>query len=307
MDMMQVIATMVMLVAVMFVGYFCAKLNITGPVFNKQVSPVMMNIFLSATVLHSVINVVPSLSGREICQFIALFFLMMVVSGLLGYVATKIIRVPKAEEGIAICLITYMNTAFVGYPIVEALYGTEAIFYASLSGIPFNLMIYSVGTMTLCGSTTGQKISLKKMLTVPMIVTLVATAIFAFRIPFPAIVEDTITTLSGATTPMSMIIIGTSLGAIPLKKALTNWRVYVLSLVRLVLCPVAVYFLMAPFVTNEMILGIVTVLTATPTAMVLTILCIQYDRDDSFASSGIFVSTILSALTIPFIIWLLLL
>ena len=33
MDMMQVIATMVMLVAVMFVGYFCAKLNITGPVF----------------------------------------------------------------------------------------------------------------------------------------------------------------------------------------------------------------------------------------------------------------------------------
>ena len=104
-----------------------------------------------------------------------------------------------------------------------------------------------------------------------------------------------------------MIIIGTSLGASPLKKALTNWRVYVLSLVRLVLCPVAVYFLMAPFVTNEMILGIVTVLTATPTAMVLTILCIQYDRDDSFASSGIFVSTILSALTIPFIIWLLLL
>ena len=41
-------------------------------------------------------------------------------------------------------------------------------------------------------------------------------------------------------------------------------------------------------------------------AMVLAVLCIQYDLDDSIASEGIFISTVMSMVTIPFVIWLLL-
>ena len=58
--------------------------------------------------------------------------------------------------------------------------------------------------------------------------------------------------------------------------------------------------------SNPTIVGIITIEAATPAAMVLTVLCLQYDRDDSLASKGIFISTVLSMVTIPFIIWLLL-
>jgi len=302
----EVIAKMIMLVALMFIGYFCAKLKITGPEFNKSISAVMMDVFLSATILTSVINVEPTMSNGEIFYIVALFFVMMLIAIALGWLTVKLLRVPKQEAGIIMCLVTYMNTAFVGFPIVETVYGSEAVFYASLSGIPFNLILYSVGTMTLCGGATGEKIPLKKILTAPLVVTLIGAVIFTFRIPFPVVVEDTVSTLAGATIPVSMIIIGTSLGSIPIKSALTNWRIYVVSVVRLLICPIVTFYLLSLFVTNEVIVGIITIEAATPAAMVLAVLCLQYDLDDSIASEGIFISTVMSMVTLPFVVWLLL-
>ena len=54
-----------------------------------------------------------------------------------------------------------------------------------------------------------------------------------------------------------------------------------------------------------MLLGIPVLLAACPSAMVVTALCLQYDRSDAFASKCIFLNTILSAVTIPLLIWLL--
>ena len=297
---------MVMLVALMFIGYFCFKLKITGPEFNKNVSSVMMNVFLCATILNSVINVEPTMSNGEIFYIVVLFLFAMVVAWALGFLTAKVLRVPKENQGVILCLVTYMNTAFVGFPIVETVYGAEAVFYASLSGIPFNIMLYSLGTISLCGGTSGVKIPVREMITAPLVVTLLGAVIFMFRIPFPKVVEDTVDMLAGGTIPMSMLIIGTSLGAIPIKDALSDWRIYVVSFIRLIVSPIVIYFLLSLFVTNEVIVGIITIEAATPAAMVLTVLCIQHDRDDSMASKGIFISTVLSMVTIPFIIWLLL-
>ena len=301
-----VITKMIMLVSLMFIGYLCSKIHVTGPAFNKNASSVMMNVFLSATILSSVVNVEPTMSNREIYTIVALFFVMMIVIWAIAWADVRLLRIPREEAGVMLCLITYMNTAFVGFPIVETMYGQEAVFYASLSGIPFNIMLYSVGTITLCGDGTGEKISIRKMITVPLVVTLIGAVIFTLRIPFPQVVEDIIDTLAGATIPMSMIIIGTSLGAVSIKDAVTDWRIYVISLIRLIVCPIVVYYLLSLFMSNPTIVGIITIEAATPAAMVLTVLCLQYDRDDSLASKGIFISTVLSMVTIPFIIWLLL-
>ena len=301
-----VITKMIMLVSLMFIGYLCSKIHVTGPAFNKNASSVMMNVFLSATILSSVVNVEPTMSNREIYTIVALFFVMMIVIWAIAWAAVRLLRIPREEAGVMLCLITYMNTAFVGFPIVETMYGQEAVFCAARSGIPCNIMLYSVGTITLCGDGTVEKISIRKMITVPLVVTLIGAVIFTLRIPFPQVVEDIIDTLAGATIPMSMIIIGTSLGAVSIKDAVTDWRIYVISLIRLIVCPIVVYYLLSLFMSNPTIVGIITIEAATPAAMVLTVLCLQYDRDDSLASKGIFISTVLSMVTIPFIIWLLL-
>ena len=59
------------------------------------------------------------------------------------------------------------------------------------------------------------------------------------------------------------------------------------------------------FVTNEMMLGILVILTGMPTGAMAVILAIEHGGDERLASSGIFLTTLLSAITIPAIVYLL--
>ena len=106
--------------------------------------------------------------------------------------------------------------------------------------------------------------------------------------------------------PMSMLVVGASLGSVSIKESLGNWRVYVVSLVRLIIGPLAVWAVLRPFIHDEMFLGVVVILAACPVAMLATALTIRCGKDEAFASECVFVSTVLSAVTLPLMIYLLL-
>ena len=190
------------------------------------------------------------------------------------------------------------NVGFVGLPVVAAIFGDEMVFFASLANIPFNLALYSIGAAQLSGG-AGARFDWRKVLNMPVIATLLSVVLLLSRIHVPAVIAD-----AGATIPLSMLIIGTSLGAISVRAALADWRVYVVSAVRLLVCPLLTWLVLRPFVSGAL-LGIPVLLAACPSAMVVTALCLQYDRSDAFASKCIFLNTILSAVTIPLLIWLL--
>lgn len=178
------------------------------------------------------------------------------------------------------------NVGFVGLPVVAAIFGDEMVFFASLANIPFNLALYSIGAAQLSGG-AGARFDWRKVLNMPVIATLLSVVLLLSRIHVPAVIADTISTLAGATIPLSMLIIGTSLGAISVRAALADWRVYVVSAVRLLVCPLLTWLVLRPFVSGAL-LGIPVLLAACPSAMVVTALCLQYDRSDAFASSAFF-------------------
>ena len=127
---------------------------------------------------------------------------------------------------------------------------------------------------------------------------MVAIAIFLFQIPVPELIGDTIQTLSGATVPLSMIIVGISLSQVPMAQALRDWKAYGVSLVRLILCPIVVYLVLSLFLEGTP-LGVLTVIACCPSGAMITILCLRYGLDDTFASRVNFLSTILCAVTLP--------
>ena len=99
---------------------------------------------------------------------------------------------------------------------------------------------------------------------------------------------------------------GTSLGSVPLKKAAGNWRVYAVAAVKLLAAPVLVWLVVRLFVTDELLLGVTVILASAPTAMLATLFAISADKDEGYASECVFIGTVLSAVTMPLMIWLLL-
>ena len=298
--------TMLKMVLMMLVGFVCAKLKVTGPEFNKYASSLMANVLLSATILKSIISLETTVSNGTLFYVFALYFIMMGIAYVLAKIMSKLLPATEGDRAVLLCLAMYMNVAFIGFPLVDAVYGPgEASFYACLSAMPFNMLMYSAGVISLRGK-SAEKIGFKFLLNAPLIATLIGVVVFLAKISVPELLSDTISTLAGATVPISMIILGTSLGNISFKAAFDDWRIYVFCAVRLIICPIVVFYALSLFVVNEMLVGVITILSATPSAVVLTPLSIQYDKNEHLCSKGVFISTVLSAVTLPLIIGLLL-
>lgn len=106
--------------------------------------------------------------------------------------------------------------------------------------------------------------------------------------------------LGNLTTPLAMLILGATIASMPVKELFDDWRIYVFTLFRLGVIPLAVMaVLRALNLTTPEITGIMIVLAAMPVATNTTMLAIEYGGNLHLASKGIFFSTILSVITIP--------
>lgn len=203
---------MAMLVILLALGYLCARMKLVGPEFNKGLSKLVMNLFLVGMILSSVINKDMELSGSEALTGFLMLALMVLICLGIGFISPTVLRIKNGDRGMYRMLVSFMNNGFMGFPLVAAIYGEGAVFFASLSNIPFNLLLYSVGVMFLREDGQGEKFKLKDAINTPMIATLIAVIIFVFKIPMPMLIEDTVDTVAAATVPLSMMCIGLSLG-----------------------------------------------------------------------------------------------
>ena len=239
----------------------------------------------------------------EVVDYILVMTVMVAIQIAVAWFLPRLLRTHGEDVATTRLSAAFGNVGFVGLPVVAAIFGDEMVFFASLCNVPFNLALYSIGAAQLAGG-SGARFDWRQVLNMPVIATLLSVVLLLSRIHVPAVIADTISTLSGATIPLSMLIIGTSLGAVSVRAALTDWRVYAIAAVRLLVCPLLTWVVLRPFVSGDL-LGIPVLLAACPTAMVITALCLQYERSEAFASKCIFLNTILSAVTIPLLIWLL--
>ncbi len=304
MEITALIHKMTVFVVLMVIGYVCARRGYTDASFTKTTSKLVVNIFMAATILKSVFAIRTDMGFRELSGALLMLSLTMLFCFLVGAVVTRLLRIDREHEAPFELLCSLGNTMFIGLPVAEAVLGPLGVFYVSVSNIPFNVLLYTYGVWRLKGGGRGAKLQLKSILTVPLITTLVGLLIFFLRPPIPTVVRELADTMSGATAPLSMLVIGTSLGGVKLLDAFKMPRLYLASLIRLLLAPVLVALLGRFVIADATLLTTCVIIAACPGAVLISVLCIQYGRDYVFASQGILQSTVLSAVTIPLILYL---
>lgn len=294
-----------MLVLLLAAGYLCARLKIVGPEFNKGLSKLVINVLLPAFILSSVINKQLDLSRGEVAYGLLMMIVMMLICVAIGMLMPRVLGIKDGDTGMYRVLATFMNNGFMGFPLVAAIYGDTWVFFASLSNIPFNMLLYSLGVLQLQQGEDREKLNLKKIISTPLIATVIAIIIFSFEIPVPLVIEDTIATIGGATVPMSMMCVGITLAGVPIKDAFVKPRLYIVSFIRLLIAPLAVWLVLRFFTSDPTMLGIIVVIAACPSAVMCSILGIKYGRDGVEASEAIFLNTVLSVLTMPLLLLIL--
>lgn len=306
MDMSALLTKMVIFVVLMVIGYIGARTKLLNGEFTKAASKLTMNVFMTATILNSVIANPPQLSGGELAKVMLACFVSVGFGYLISALVVRLLPFQRERKPLMELLISVTNTMFIGVPVAEPIFGSQAVFYIAMSCIPFNVFLYTYGVWRMNQSGERVKLNWKNMVSVPLIATMAALLIFVLNIPMPGVVKELCNTLSAATMPMSMLVIGSSLGGVSLLDAFKEKSLYFVSLMRLVLVPLLTLPVLKLITADPVLLGAMVIIAGCPSAVMVTVLAIQYGRDAEYTSKGILLETFLSMATMPALVYFLL-
>lgn len=296
--MMPLIQKLILFVGLMLVGYYGARRGMLGADFARSASKLTLNVFMSATILYSVVNNPPSMSGGELAYALLIAFLTLLLGYVVSAVLTRLLPLQKDRAPVFEMLVSVMNPMFIGIPVAELLLGSQGVFYIALSNAFFNILLFTYGVWRLKSGESGA-LRLKDVISVPLIVTVLSVVIFALRLPCPAFLKDMLGTVSPATMPMSMVVIGASLGKVKLFDAFREKSLYLVSALRLLLMPLLTWLMFLVLPADPVLRAAMLIVSACPSGIIVSILCIQYGKDVEYSSKGILLDTALSMLTIP--------
>ena len=139
----------------------------------------------------------------------------------------------------------------------------------------------------------------KKVLTHPCIVAIyIGVAIMISGITLPVFVEKTITAISNCNTPFSMMLIGMMLAEVKPKGLIDKTMVFYAT-VRLVIIPTLIFLATAWMPVDPMLRGITIIMAGMPAPITTALLSAKYDGDERYATGMVFLTTILSLITLP--------
>ena len=304
MQMSALLTKLALFVIVIVIGMYGAKKKILKPDFNRGLTWLVINVFLVASIINSVISMdASSLSAKEFGTIMLLLWATYILTYLISAIVVRVLPVDKGKAPQLELLMSSVNTLFITLPVVETIYGAKGAFIVALGCIPFNVIIYTYGIARLRGSKEGG-FRLKDILSTPLLATLAATLLFLLRVPVPAPVRGILSSISAATVPLSMLLVGSSLGSIKLGKAIRDKSMLLLVAERFLLAPVVTYFVMQLICSDPMLRNIMVITAATPSAIIVTALSIQSGRDGEYPSEGILLTTLLSMITLPLTVYL---
>lgn len=301
------IVVMITLFALVVVGYVAGKIGYLGGDFDRQLSRLVINITCPALILSSAMT--GELPDRRfILPLLLISVVTYVVLAGVAFVLPRYLTKRRTDEGAIGFALMFGNVGFMGYPVVASIFGHEAVFYAAVLNVVNTFAVFTIGTVLITGKSEveSQRFEKKVLYSTPMLAAYLTMLIVALEIDnIPAYVSQPLTMLGNITVPAALLIVGSSMSNLPLRAMLGNRTVYATTLFRLLLLPIAVYYMTLALGFSPFVVNINTVVIAMPVATYGTILCLKYGRDTTMITEVTFITTLLSMLTIPALVMLL--
>ena len=299
---------MFFLIMMIAVGFVLAKLKLIPQNSSTVLAKLENTVFIPALVMGTFIDnfTVEKLSGTW--KLFAFSFAMMIIIIPLSIFVPRLVTKDEFTRNIYTYGLAFSNFGFMGNSVVKALFPN--IFWQYLIfTLPLWTLIYLWGVPALLMPAEEEKRGivgrLKNLLNPMFIAMIIGIVIGIFDIPLYSGITNVVTTLGDCMSPVAMILTGITIASISMKKAFTNIGVYVISIIRLILIPVAFIFLFVLLpLPNEFVICAVCSL-AMPLGLNTIVIPSAYRKDPTVASGMALISHLLSCVTIPFVFFLL--
>lgn len=310
MDIQIILSQMLMLFAMMLVGYFIWKMRWFDESAYQKLSKIVVNILNPLLVIYGVTGKEATGSARLILLnigFVIFYYTLLIVVGVLVVI---ILRPKKSEKKLYRLMTLFPNVGFMGIPVITSIFGMESMIYVVFYMLGYNLLLYTYGMVLArkAGEDAGvyQESSVKggqwkKLINAGVVASVAAVVIFWFQIKLPVAVIDFCDYMGNAVIPLSMLLIGMSIAKVDLKTIFTKPRIYAYTLIKMLFVPVVMISLLKAFPMNETIFGVFILQLAMPVGSIVTLIAKENGADEITCTNGTVVTTLASILTIPIV------
>lgn len=310
MGIVEILIALLKIFSLMIPGFLLKKMQTITPVqidgFSSMITRVTypclvisaMQMEYSPKVLHNSLYIILIYTGIILTAF------------LLSIAVSKLTSLPHGQKRLLTFMLIFGNTGFIGLPVLNGLFGKEAVFYGAICDATCDVILFTAGIAILRSSVSehtgtsvppeNQKSPLKEILNPCTVGLIIGLILYVTNTTLPEVLAEPVSLLGSATTPLAMFIIGAQIADINPGSLFGDRHIYLVCVLKLAVIPAVAFFLARLVIDSASLLSTVVVIEAAmPAATVTVIFTRQFHGDVEFAVKGVLMSTLLCVITIP--------
>lgn len=295
------------------IGYIARRRNLLTAQGTHDLARVSIAFIYPALVFSSIVRL-------DAADLRANMLMPVLVSGIalagltLGLLAIRFMgRIPQptARAFLFHCLIN--NYLFLPLPLVLFRYGEKGVALLVFSSLGYEIILWTLGVALFNHRPNGRE-AFRAILSPPFLALLAGVGVILCRSLLPAwaaapptlqtagaILLEGLRDIGAATIAISMIVAGSRFAMLKFHVVL-DWRLWVLSAIRLVAIPALLLPLFLRLPLNPVARGILVIIAVMPSAMVSTLFSERYGGDTDFIAGGLLLTHLWALLTVPLIL-----
>lgn len=292
---MQLVNIQAVLFIYLVIGIYAKKISIITKTNQQKYIDFVLQILMPCMIFNSYRKEITMEEIKKAAIIIGISFSICIAAMLLGKVLYR--KYPYSKRSIMQYGTLINNAGFAGLPLSGLIFGEEGLFYASFFLIPNRILMWSAGISLF--EKTDAKTKWKNVLLNPNIIAVELGILRSLlHIELPYFLNSAIANIGDTVSPISMIVVGAILADVNIK-TIFDKSVFFVASIRLLLLPLLTMGIISVFRLDPVVAGVSLVLTSMPVGTTTALLATKYNADVDFASKCVFVTTMLSLITVP--------
>ena len=215
-------------------------------------------------------------------------------------------RVLFRKDPIAAFAGAFSNPGFFGVPLMIASIGQGAVFYVACFIAFLNVGQWTYGVSIMNGQPVRKGFEPKKLIQAPFVIAiLIGLVLFLTQVQLPEVIGGCLNTVAALNTPLAMFTVGVYLAQIDMRDLVRRRSLLAVSAARLALIPALSLGLLSllPAEMYDMKMALLLACSC-PVGVNVAVYAQLHGKDYGYAVETVILSTALSLISIPGIVWL---
>jgi predicted permease len=307
----QILETLAPLALLIALGSVLAHIKFLGATFIADLNKLAFWVALPALIFTSAGQGIGG--GMHLGRLIGVMFIATLLISLLAWGATFALRLPAASRGTFVQAAFRGNLAYIALPVLASCFAgparpgggamPTAVVVMVLTTALYNILAVIVLQVSQhARQKTGWRQMARLIATNPLLLAgLLGLIVPLLQVHLPVFLDEALQMLGSAAIPLALLCIGGSLVMAPLRGK--SPAIVAAALLKTAVLPVLVLGLAHLAGLNAAEQRIAVVLGACPTAAAAFVMAQQMGGDEALASGSIALSTLFSAASLAFALW----